>query len=332
MLMTLPPDTTRIALAARLEQVFLHACRLDVEALKPGNVGLHGGGHRMQVADFLASAQAAAAPLCRPDATVGERIEDAMRATWQAVGCNTNLGIVLGCAPVAHAVLQRRPGESLRQSLQRTLDALTVTDASHCYAAIRLAQPAGLGRCNEHDVADEAKVTLLEAMRSAAHRDSIAALYADCYTLVFDRLLPVHGAAHLRWNSEAWAATRVFLFCLALIPDTHIMRKHGPETALSVRVKALQMLDRLEQCTDPVIMKDALMTWDGGLKTAGINPGTSADLTVVTAFLAGVPGLADTHRETEVFDPVSRIAEHGLPPGATPNNCLVNEEIQYGED
>lgn len=330
--MTLPPDATRIALAARLERAFLRACRLDVEALKPGNVGLHGDGHRMQVADFIASAQAAAAPLCRPDATVGERIEGAMRATWQAVGCNTNLGIVLGCAPVAHAAQHRRPDESLRQSLQRTLDSLTVTDASHCYAAIRLAQPAGLGRCDEHDVADDAHVTLLEAMRSAAHRDSIAALYADCHALVFDRLLPVQAAAQLRGHSEAWAATRVFMFCLALIPDTHIMRKHGPETALSVRDRAIQMFDRLEQCSDPVMMQDALKAWDGELKAAGINPGTSADLTVVTAFLASVIELSGTHRETEVFDPVFRIPEHGLPPGATPYNCLVNEEIQYGED
>ena len=303
--MTPPSDAVAIALAARLEQTFLHACRLDVEALKPGNVGLHGDGHRMQVADFLASAQAAAAPLCRPDATVGERIEDAMRATWQAVGCNTNLGIVLGCAPIAHAALHQRPGESLRQSLQRTLDSLTVMDASRCYAAIRLAQPAGLGRSDKHDVADDVTVSLLEAMRSAAQRDSIAALYAEGYALVFDRLLPVHAAAQLRWHSEAWAATGVFMFCLALIPDTHIVRKHGPETALSVRDKAIQMFDRLEQCSDPVIMQDALRTWDDGLKTAGINPGTSADLTVVTAFLAGVLGLAGTHRDTEVLIPCS---------------------------
>jgi triphosphoribosyl-dephospho-CoA synthase len=284
--MTAPADAPRIALAAQLEQAFVHACRLDVEALKPGNVGLHGAGHRMQVADFVASAEAAAAPLCRDDATVGERIEDAMRATWQAVGCNTNLGIVLGCAPIAHAVLHRQAGESLRRSLQRTLQTLTVTDASRCYAAIRLAQPAGLGGGGEHDVAEEARITLLQAMRLAAHRDSIAALYAGGYALVLDHLLPVNTAARLRWCSEAWAATTVFMFCLALIPDTHIMRKHGPETALSVRGVAIQMFDRLEQCDDPVMMQNALMTWDTGLKSAGVNPGTSADLTVVTAFLA----------------------------------------------
>lgn len=287
MLMTLPPDTGRIALQAALESAFLHACRLDVEALKPGNVGRHGAGHRMQVADFIASAEAAAGPICRADATVGERIEDAMRATWQAVGCNTNLGIVLGCAPIAHAALHRRPGEDLSASLQRTLSGLTVTDASHAYEAIRLAQPAGLGRRDDHDVAGDARITLLQAMQIAAHRDSIAALYAYRYQWVLRHLLPVHLAARDRWCSEAWAAATVFMFCLALIPDTHIMRKHGPETALSVRNMAIRLLDGFERANDPVMMQDTLMEWDERLKTAGINPGTSADLTVVTAFLAG---------------------------------------------
>ncbi|MBP6097503.1 MAG: triphosphoribosyl-dephospho-CoA synthase, partial [Methyloversatilis sp.] len=72
--MTLPAEARQHALPAQLEQAFLRACRLDVEALKPGNVGLHGDGHRMQVADFLASAETAAPALCSADGTVGERI------------------------------------------------------------------------------------------------------------------------------------------------------------------------------------------------------------------------------------------------------------------
>jgi triphosphoribosyl-dephospho-CoA synthase len=291
MLMTLPAEARQHALPAQLEQAFLRACRLDVEALKPGNVGLHGDGHRMQVADFLASAETAAPALCSADGTVGERIVGAMHATWQAVGCNTNLGIVLGCAPIAHAALQQKTGESLRTSLQRTLDALNVTDASHAYEAIRLAQPAGLGRREKDDVAAPAQITLLQAMKVAGHRDSIASLYANGYALIFEHLLPVHAAARRRGRDDRWAAATVFMFCLALIPDTHIMRKHGPETALSVREKAIQMLDRFDQSDDPVMMQDALKTWDGVLKTAGINPGTSADLTVVTVFLASALAL-----------------------------------------
>jgi triphosphoribosyl-dephospho-CoA synthase len=294
MLMTPPADADRIALRNALEGAFRHACRLDVEALKPGNVGLHGDGHRMQVADFIASADAAAVPLCSADATVGERIEGAMRATWQAVGCNTNLGIVLGSAPLVHAALQRDRHESLYSALERTLSGLTVTDASHAYEAIRLARPAGLGQHADHDVANAAQITLLEAMQLAAHRDSIAALYASRYALVVHHLLPLYRAARGQWCSEAWAAAKVFMFCLALIPDTHIMRKHGPETALSVRNRAIRTLDRFDRADDPVMMQDALMEWDRSLKTAGVNPGTSADLTVLTALLADVLEISGT--------------------------------------
>jgi triphosphoribosyl-dephospho-CoA synthase len=59
------------------------------------------------------------------------------------------------------------------------------------------------------------------------------------------------------------------------------------------------MYVRLEQCRDPVMMQDALMAWDAELKSAGINPGTSADLTVVTAFLANVLDWEDGRREEQ---------------------------------
>ncbi|HET6718936.1 MAG TPA: triphosphoribosyl-dephospho-CoA synthase, partial [Rhodocyclaceae bacterium] len=82
---------------------FLWACGLDVAVRKPGNVSRASAGHGMQAAAFLSSAEAAAGPLFTPGLAVGARIEAAVAATWQAVGCNTNLGIVLLCAPLAVA-------------------------------------------------------------------------------------------------------------------------------------------------------------------------------------------------------------------------------------
>ena len=55
-------------------------------------------------ATFIANAQAAAGPLFEPGAWVGERIEASVSATWAVAGCNTNLGILLLCAPIAKAV------------------------------------------------------------------------------------------------------------------------------------------------------------------------------------------------------------------------------------
>ena len=93
-----------LAARARREATLLKACRLDVVAFKPGNVSLCSPGHGMQAADFLASARIAVPWLCAEQLGVGQRMQLAMLATMAAVGCNTNLGIVLLLAPLAAAV------------------------------------------------------------------------------------------------------------------------------------------------------------------------------------------------------------------------------------
>ena len=78
---------------------FLWACELDVATPKPGNVSVAVAGHGMQASMFVASAEAAAPALFAARRRVGERIEEAMRASFAVAGCNTNLGIVLLAAP-----------------------------------------------------------------------------------------------------------------------------------------------------------------------------------------------------------------------------------------
>src|SRR5690242_14660894 len=86
-----------------LSAAYIAACELELRALKPGNVHDFAAGHGMTVDDFAASAEVSAGPLCRPGASVGERILGAIRATRERVGCNTNLGIVLLAAPLVAA-------------------------------------------------------------------------------------------------------------------------------------------------------------------------------------------------------------------------------------
>ncbi len=85
---------------ATIAEAYLAACRAELAAIKPGNVHVHAAGHRMSVADFEASAALSAPPLTAPGARVGARIEAAVAATRAGVGQNTNLGIVLLCAPL----------------------------------------------------------------------------------------------------------------------------------------------------------------------------------------------------------------------------------------
>ncbi len=90
----------------RAEQVaaaFKWACLAELDAPKPGNVHVFAGGHRMTADEFVRSADAAAGPLSAPGARVGARILGAVEATFAAVGANTNLGIILLCAPLAAA-------------------------------------------------------------------------------------------------------------------------------------------------------------------------------------------------------------------------------------
>jgi hypothetical protein len=83
------------------------ACLAELVALKPGNVHVFAGGHDMTTADFEASAAASAPAMGAPALSVGARIFEAIRRTREAVGCNTNLGIVLLCAPLAQARCRR---------------------------------------------------------------------------------------------------------------------------------------------------------------------------------------------------------------------------------
>ena len=91
------------SLEDRVAAAYIAACLAELDAPKPGNVHRFAPGHRMEVADFVRSAEASAASIAASSAPVGIRVRAAVDATLKAVGQNTNLGIVLLCAPLAAA-------------------------------------------------------------------------------------------------------------------------------------------------------------------------------------------------------------------------------------
>ncbi len=289
--------------AASPHTVFLQACRLDVAVRKPGNVSLASAGHGMQARQFLDSAAAAAPALFAPGARVGARIEAAMAATLAVAGCNTNLGIVLLCAPLA-AALERCAGSwnalgddarpvALRAALADVLAALDVEDTRAAYRAIAAANPGGLGRAEAQDVAAGPTVGLREAMRLAADRDRIARQYASDYADLFDTgLAALRRPAAASPRLDAAAVQALFLACLGRWPDSHIVRKFGADVAQAVTDEAASWLRRAEG-GERVGDDPAFAAWDEDLKARGLNPGTSADLTVTTLFIAGALGVAD---------------------------------------
>jgi len=265
---------------ARLGEAYRAACLLELRALKPGNVHIHAGGHAMSIADFTTSARVSAAPLAARGAPVGARILAAIRATRDAVGQNTNLGIVLLAAPLLAAAETAAPG-GLRAALAELLRALTIDDAVAAYEAIRLAAPAGLGRVAAQDVTAAPSLDLRQVMALAAERDRIARQYAEDYADVFAIGVARLDAERRRGTDREWAASHVYMDFLAAFPDSHLARKHGAAVAESVRAEAATLAG-MPAHTRP----SALLAFDEKLKRGGLNPGTSADLTVASLLAA----------------------------------------------
>ena len=256
------------------------ACLTDIRAFKPGNVSLASPGFGMHAEDFIASAHAMSGEIAAPMVDVGERILRAVEATRTVVSVNTNLGIVLLCAPLAHAATVSAKEPSLRVRLHAVLGALDVYDAELAYRAIRMVQPGGLGRSGRHDVMRSPRVTLGEAMKEACERDRIAYQYVTDYQDIFETGLPALQDGLARWHNRDWATVHAYLIFLALFEDSHIVRKHGLEVAASVALKARELNHVLGRASDLAQEMPALEAFDRQLKARSINPGTTADLTV----------------------------------------------------
>ena len=261
------------------------ACIEELEAPKPGNVSFASPGHGMTADDFVASARCTADVLGTPDLSLGERVLRSIEATRAAAGCNTNLGIVLLCAPLAQAALDADRDRPLRARLARVLEEAGVEDTQRVFEAIRLAEPAGLGESERHDVRSPACVPLCAVMREAEDRDRVARQYVRCYEDVFDLGLPVLAKSRTRWAGPQ-AVVALYLTFLARFKDSHIERKLGTVVAQRVRLEARRLVERLDVSESSELNVEALRSFDRSLKSRRINPGTSADLTVAT-LLAG---------------------------------------------
>ncbi|MFG1426068.1 triphosphoribosyl-dephospho-CoA synthase [Roseixanthobacter glucoisosaccharinicivorans] len=262
----------------RAADLFERACRAELQALKPGNVHVHAAGHDMDVAQFERAAAAAAPALTTPGPSIGARIEAAVSASLAAAGCNTNLGIVLLCAPLVHAALSPGPGD-LRARLKAALEALTIEDAASTFRAIAAAKPGGLGTARA-DVRFPAAVDLKAAMAEAAPRDRIAFQYVHDFTDVFEI-----GGARLHGGADPFApevVQAVYLDFLTAFPDSHIARKFGADTAEAVLEEARETVRLRTTFKEWESRHISLLAFDSSLKKRGLNPGTSADLTVAS--------------------------------------------------
>ena len=269
-------------------ELYRQACDVDVQAFKPGNVSVYADGHDMTVADFRLSAEVSADPLCNSEYCLGEKIYYAVKATREAVGCNTNLGIILLCAPLIQSISYKSSVLTLRQSVCKVINESTIDDADWVFKAISLASPGGLGQSDEQDVNQKASVTLLEAMKIASFKDLIALQYLNGYEDIFNFAVIRYNGASNRLNDRNWAATSVYAEMLSQYPDSHIERKYGNQYTEWVATKMAQLSEELLKTDNPEQLKPMLYALDQELKLYDVNPGTTADMivaTVLTTFL-----------------------------------------------
>ncbi len=271
---------------------YLQACEVDVQAFKPGNVSVYAAGHEMTAEDFRVSAQASAEPICSPDYSLGEKIYYAVKNTRTAVGCNTNLGIILLCAPLICAVQKSTQEFSLQQSLAQILKTTTVNDAVWAFRAITLASPGGLGKSDDHDVNNRPEIDLTQAMAIAAEKDRIALQYTTNYADVFNFALLKYNISFDRFGDRNWAAVAVFAGLLSRYPDSHIERKYGNQHSPVVSKTMAAVEAALFSVEKPEHLEAMLYSIDQEFKSRGINPGTTADMTVATIFVSLLRELA----------------------------------------
>lgn len=267
------------------------ACALEVSADKPGNVTRRLDFRDTSLVDYLTSA-AAIGPAFR-DAThapVGATILRAVRDTRRLVHSNTNLGMLLLIAPLAKAVGMGHP-KGPRSAVRQVLKALTVEDARMVYEAIRIASPAGLGESNRYDVQEaDVDVTLLEAMRLAQHRDTVAREYVTDFEVTFELGYPTLRRLESEGHRFSDVIVQTALIILSQIPDTLIARKEGFAVAKDVSRRANQALQAGGAITERG--REALYQFDRSIRDEQhrLNPGTTADLVAAALFVFLVEG------------------------------------------
>jgi triphosphoribosyl-dephospho-CoA synthase len=259
------------------------ACLYEVTARKPGNV--YPGADFDETTTYEAFVRSAIAigPIVEraPLVGVGITVLDTVEATRAAVGTNTNLGTLLLLAPLAAVPADAQ----LEEGIGKVLVGLTSNDTRAVYEAIRIAKAGGLGRVDVADVRSDPPptLTLLEAMRLGADRDSIARQYTNNFQDVLGLAALMSASLAIGASLES-AIIEAYLDQLARTPDTLIERKLGRFMAQEASHRAEGVLlcgSRPDKFEQELADFDRWLRADGNRR----NPGTTADLVAAGLFV-----------------------------------------------
>jgi triphosphoribosyl-dephospho-CoA synthase len=247
---------------------------LEVTAYpKPGNVDRCHDYPDTRLEHFLASTILVRPVFERAEAgegTVGQLIQDAVRATNVHSGGNTHFGAFLLLIPLLLGKDVQGAQEVIRQT--------TVDDAVAFYQAfaltrVRLRDHFELDVNDPHtlDALRERNLNLLDVLALSAPRDMVAREWTNGFALTRSgvRLLQAHGCGRQ-------SIVSAFLDFLATEKDTFVVKKHGEEVAREVLQHAREVQAGLQ----------SLAAFDETLIARGINPGSLADILIASIYLA----------------------------------------------
>ena len=261
-------------------------CDVEMESLKPGNVHKYSKSHDMTTKDFFRSSLIVSKYLSQNNLSLGKKIINTVMQIQKKIKKNTNLGIILMLAPIVVVVEKEGLIEEKRllMKIKSLIKKQNVKNSFPIFKAISLTAPGGLGKSKKYDVNTLPKTTIYQAMKFSKEKDLIALQYFNGFEDIFKTGLPAFKTFYKKWGKINWALTGVYLTFLKKFKDTHIIRKKGNKIAEKVKKDAKKYYIMAKNSTNITTLKKKLLIFDKKLKSEGINPGTTADLTVATLF------------------------------------------------
>ena len=267
-----------------LRDSYLYACHKDIEVIKPGNVNINSPHKDTSASDYLISSINSGSELFHTSYSLGERILNSILATRNETSVNTNLGIIMLCAPIIHALINYRD-LSLKEAIKKTISDADADDTSKICEAINITSPGGLGNSSRYDTKSKPKIKLREIMTYSASYDRISYQYHKNFEDIIDFILPNLEKNIIKYDSDDISISMTFLQILGKIPDSHISRKLGEEIAKKTSNHVNDLLKIQDKdCSEDYLVKQ-LSDLDYEYKKKGINPGTTADLLVASLMI-----------------------------------------------
>jgi len=240
---------------------------------KPGNVDRCHDYPDTRLEHFLASTIFARSALEEAETgtgRIGEIIKHAVRDTNCHEGGNTHFGAFILLIPLVY-------GKGISGALS-AIEKTDVSDAVAFYKAFAMTS-VKMKATDELDVNDphsltvirERDITLYDIMRHSAENDMVAREWVTGFPLTR------RGADLLKqFGPGRQAIVNTFLTLLASEPDTFIIKKHGMAAARETMLTAREVLDS----------RSSLETFDARCIERGINPGSIADITIASIYIA----------------------------------------------